>query len=165
MTKKCRCLGWFPDDLNPMMPVTVEILMNEFGRHPWNLKLDDAQGLMQVIQKVHDSADLDMVDTALEYANTVLGGSGVEALYGSYVDSYYHDLRLLYVNQGDSYATTLLYDTKYSQFGITSWGDWIEWAEATGEMPRETEEVQRDDYADTWTPERRMRRTRGKLPG
>lgn len=58
--------------------------------------------------------------------NVVLEGYGVESIEGRYVDHYYRSGQAEYVNQGDTYATTVLLDHETNRLQITSWGDWVE---------------------------------------
>ena len=46
-----------------------------------------------------------------------------------WVDHYWQDTVLLYINTGDTYAPTLYYDVIKDIFGLGSWGDWWEWHE------------------------------------
>ena len=95
------------------------------------------------------------VDSALELANTMLGGFGIEPVReeGVTVSSYYQDIVALYVNMGDTYDATILYDTVNQEFQITSWGDWYAWWEEEGRVlwmgpdPAEAEEGRH-----TWRP-------------
>jgi len=67
------------------------------------------------------------VDDALDFVNQTLNGHGVEAIRGDYhVDNYYYDIVALYVNMGDTYNSTILYETDNDRFLLTSWGDWVE---------------------------------------
>jgi hypothetical protein len=73
------------------------------------------------------------IDKALDLANELLEAHGVEAIHsGSVWDGYYCDIACLYVNRGDTYDTTLLYDTARGIFLVQSYGDWIERAERRG---------------------------------
>jgi hypothetical protein len=77
--------------------------------------------------------DHEGVDKALDVANELLPGYGVEAIRaGSVWDGYYCDIACLYVNRGDTYDTTLLYDTARGIFLVQSYGEWIERAERRG---------------------------------
>lgn len=64
--------------------------------------------------------------SALRVANDVLRGNGVERIYGPGFrgggDRRYFD----YVNLGDTYDPTLLYDYHASRFRVTSWGDLVD---------------------------------------
>jgi hypothetical protein len=79
-------------------------------------------------------------DAVLTMASTMLHGHSVESCRDerAWVDAYYGNTIALYVNRGDTYATTLLYDTEMKKFRIISWGDWFEtWnneQELDGEM-------------------------------
>ena len=56
----------------------------------------------------------------LETMNDYLGGHGVESLYGG------DDIIAEYINFGDTYSPTLLYNIAEAEFELTSWGDWYE---------------------------------------
>ena len=62
---------------------------------------------------------------ALDYADELLGGNGVE-----YIESQQDTMRrregLSYVNMGDTYDTTLIYDHKTGRFYVGAWGNWVE---------------------------------------
>lgn len=68
----------------------------------------------------------DNVDLTLTAINEVLEGYGVEAIRGSWVDGYHGDVCALYVNLGDTYDQTVIYDTRKGEYKVTSWGDWVE---------------------------------------
>ena len=64
--------------------------------------------------------------------NAVLGGFGCEAIEakGAWSDFYYSFVAG-YINLGDTYATTLLFDYYRGSVYICSWGDWVETSERT----------------------------------
>ncbi len=70
----------------------------------------------------------DRIDLLLTACNEVLGGYGIEAIRGSWVDRYYGDTRYLFVNMGETYAETVIYDTERGVFSLASWGDVVEHA-------------------------------------
>lgn len=66
-------------------------------------------------------------EDVLSLANRLMDAHGVEAINGEYhVDNYWFDTVALYVNTGDTYNPTLLYETETGRFLATSWGDWVE---------------------------------------
>lgn len=66
-------------------------------------------------------------EQAMEEINDILGLFGVVALTGDYhVDRYYFNIVALYLNTGDTYNTTVLYETETETFHLVSWGDWVE---------------------------------------
>ena len=67
------------------------------------------------------------VDHVLDRADEILGGYGIEAIRGNWVDHYYQDIVALYVNMGDVYVTTILFNTTTEAFSITTVGDWVEY--------------------------------------
>ena len=67
------------------------------------------------------------VDNAMDNINKALKGYGVEAMRGSvWVDNYYQDTNALYVNMGDSYVCTVIFDICDKKFYVKSIGEHIE---------------------------------------
>lgn len=60
----------------------------------------------------------------------IMVGFGVEAIRSG--PSSDDKIIATYVNMGDTYNTTIVYNYDTDQFEITSWGDWVEWAEKKG---------------------------------
>lgn len=90
----------------------------------------------------------DRADKVLEEVNRLVNGHGIEAIRDENAnDSYYGDTVALYVNMGDTYDTTLLYDTDTHEFLVTSYGDWLEAYEAEQDEP-EDEEPEEDEEED-----------------
>jgi hypothetical protein len=100
-----------------------------------NLDYGKAEELSDKLKEALGSEDDDAIDKALEFANEALGGHGVEAIQGdgTHIDNYWRDTVLVYVNLGDTYDTTILYDTENEEFSIGSWGDFMEEWEKDGE--------------------------------
>lgn len=59
----------------------------------------------------------DTITHALEYADYILEGFGIESLYPDYKD-------FQYINMGDTYDLTICFTGK--SFIIDSWGNWVE---------------------------------------
>jgi hypothetical protein len=97
---------------------TVDI-MERLKIPEWKAKV------VNVLTKEHASSHSD-VDDILGIIETLLEGYGVEPLRGDHVDNYYMDINILYINLGDTYTPTVLYDTLLNRFFICSWGDYIE---------------------------------------
>jgi len=73
------------------------------------------------------------VDTGLEKANKLLDGYGIESIRAEGAwDKYFGDIAALYVNMGDPYVGTALYDVDANRWWIGGWGDWLEEVEAKG---------------------------------
>jgi hypothetical protein len=110
---------------NPRFPaVTKQNLMRYFASSRRSaLSEADASRLVKACREATSNAK---VDAAMELANRLLGGFGVEAIGGMDVDSYYQNTVALYVNMGDTYDATVLFDTVKRKFYITSVGDFVE---------------------------------------
>lgn len=70
-------------------------------------------------------------DAVLELANDLLGGHGVE-LIRTEADDHHEIHGAEYVNMGDTYAPTLLFDHERCRFEATDYGTWVELAERRG---------------------------------
>ena len=65
----------------------------------------------------------DNTDLVMSAINELTGGFGVEALRHPNDES---NLIAEYVNQGDTYALTILRDMESGDYILTSWGDWLQ---------------------------------------
>lgn len=54
-------------------------------------------------------------------------------------DNYWHDTVAAYVNTGDAYNATVLWDVGRNQFWCTTYGDWLERREREREVARDNE--------------------------
>ena len=73
----------------------------------------------------------DTLTERLEALNELIEGFGIEAIR---IENYYHDRYWdncigLYVNMGDTYILTIIYNVIDNQFEFTSWGDFYEFKE------------------------------------
>jgi len=81
---------------------------------------------------LEDFTQAQAAEARLERVSRATGGYGVEAIWLEKRDR--SDPRglpdALYINRGDPYTPTLLYDLRRESFLTTSWGDWLEDEEA-----------------------------------
>jgi len=86
----------------------------------------EVAGIARMLEEARNEGP-EEIDAVLERMNTFLKGYGVEAVRGDYqVDRYYYDIVAVYVNMGDTYDTTILYETDTGRFYVTSLGGWVE---------------------------------------
>lgn len=97
------------------VPVTVNSLMKAFP------KLD------KKVAKALVKAKIDDPEEYLELVNALVGGFGVESTHVG-------DRGMLYVNMGDAYEDTLIYDEDDWSYKIGAWGDWVEMVESEKDM-------------------------------
>lgn len=79
-------------------------------------------------------ADPTEEEMVMEAINEILEGYGVEAIRGRHVDSYHYDVQATYVNMGDSYVPTIVFDNETAEYSLTSFGDWVEAHEKSREL-------------------------------
>lgn len=82
------------------------------------------KAICEAINKYNGTCDSQ--DDILMYCNNLMHGYGVEALRGQWRGGYWGDTEALYVNMGDTYTGTILYDVRTDKFVATSWGDFVE---------------------------------------
>lgn len=74
------------------------------------------------------------IGAAMDAADELLEGHGIESLFvrdGQIVnDAWDAAFGIDYVNLGDTYLATVIYDYEAHEFYIGSWGDWVETTEA-----------------------------------
>lgn len=80
--------------------------------------------LWSLLRTACDSTLVRDIERAMEEANSILDGHGVERL--DVETRRAGTLSAEYVNMGDTYVTTLIYDHHADRFRITSWGDMVE---------------------------------------
>lgn len=66
------------------------------------------------------------VEDAMRVADDVLNGHGFEELRVPVRRGPLREWKFLYVNRGDPYVATLLYDKQAGRFFVTGWGDVVE---------------------------------------
>ena len=92
--------------------------------------IDDFLGEFKSVQHLRKQClnPPDTITERLEALNELIDGFGIE---GIYIDDYFHSNYWgncigLYVNLGDTYILTIIYNVIDNQFEFTSWGDFIE---------------------------------------
>ena len=66
-------------------------------------------------------------DRILQRVDQILECHGVEPIRSEdHWDGCWGDIVALYVNTGETYDLTLIYDTRSGDFLVESWGDWVE---------------------------------------
>lgn len=103
---------------------------------------EELHTMMQSWEWEEYAKDEPTVDDVMTRANEMLGGFGVESLESeyAYVSSYFQNIIALYVNMGETYNNTLIFDTEREEFLISSWGDFFESWEVENQDKDEDEE-------------------------
>jgi hypothetical protein len=98
-----------------------------------DLEPADARDLKAALVEA-DGAGPKKVDVAMQLADELMEAYGIEAIRipGAEDDRYYGDIVALYVNTGDTYNGTLLYDVDKRRFYATTYGDWLQSQEQQG---------------------------------
>ena len=80
----------------------------------------------RLLADMTDDRSHEGIDCALDTASDMLNGYGVEAIHDDEWTNYYLSIGLLYVNMGDPYYHTLMYDTRTGRYVAGCWGDYID---------------------------------------
>jgi hypothetical protein len=80
------------------------------------------------------------VDNIMKFINDLIDGFGVERIKSDYyqVDNYWYYTIALFVNKGDTYDETIVFNTEDNEFSNESWGSWYE--EFLSTHPNEVDE-------------------------
>lgn len=77
--------------------------------------------------EIEEAAQRNDAEAALNLFDTAIDGFGIEALSdGGWHGSYWQETAALYVNRGDTYDKTLLYDVEEGRLRCMAWGDFLE---------------------------------------
>lgn len=76
---------------------------------------------------IRKTSKISNVSERMNAINKCLEGYGVEVINGeAYHSNYWGNIVAEYVNMGDTYTATVLYDVNKGKFIATTYGDWIE---------------------------------------
>lgn len=96
----------------------------EIVKHDYRVSI---RGLALAFAAARRSYKRKLVWAALERANTQLRAYGVEEITSP--NSPDMQTLALYVNMGESYTPTIVYDYLADRFYVGGWADWLEWRE------------------------------------
>lgn len=88
--------------------------------------------LSRLCREAEDARDYKLIDQVFEVAEELMQDEGnwatfgAEAIRGAWQNNYFGDTVALYVNTGDAYTGTLLYDVGQDKFYVGTYGDWVE---------------------------------------
>ena len=120
--------AWDIDELRLHLIKTVIELDNDET-------IDDCLGMFESVQQLRKQCynKPDTIQEKLTVLNELIDGHGIEPIQVSeelYQDSYYGNCIGEYVNLGDTYITTIVYNTIEREWLVTSWGDYFETKES-----------------------------------
>lgn len=107
---------------NPKKATKRELALRSLGASA--AAASDLHRRMSSVEKTGGSHD--EVDGILSSADQAIEGYGVEAIEGDNADRYYRNIVALYVNTGDTYKGTVLYNATTNRFSVTTVGDFVE---------------------------------------
>jgi hypothetical protein len=112
-----------------MARITKSSLAREFR----DLSDKDAARVVEAAQAVRDAFKLRDVEREMAKIDKLIEGFGVEAVIfregeglRNFKSDPHDDMLALYVNTGDSYSPTILWDARRDTVTLTSWGDFVE---------------------------------------
>ena len=93
--------------------------------------IDDCLGMFKSVQQLRKQCfnKPDTIQEKLTVLNELIDGHGIEPIQVSeelYQDSYYGNCIGEYINLGDTYITTIVFNTIEREWLVTSWGDYFE---------------------------------------
>ena len=91
---------------------------------------EDLEGLARMLNSARGMRG---VEKAMLEADKVLDTFGVEAVFE---EGEYRYPAMTYLNTGDTYNATLVYDVDEDELYVSTWGDWVEDTERQGRQMR-----------------------------
>ena len=90
------------------------------------IKLDQFKSVQHLRKQCFNPPD--RVNEQLEAINELTDGCGIESIRidGYHHSNYWTDCIGLYINMGDTYLLTIIYNVIDNQFEFSSWGDFYE---------------------------------------
>lgn len=88
----------------------------------------DAKVAKEIISIIKSSTGGRSAEAAMAKIDKLIEGYGVESLQpeNAHVNSFWLSTVALYVNMGDTYTATIIYDTENKKWYLTTWGDFLE---------------------------------------
>ena len=119
----------------------IHHLKKEFG-----LEKDKASAIIKTLRSAKDPYS---VEAALDHVNAAIQGYGVVPIKGTAKDSwrepFWADTAAVYVNRGETYKPTVIYDTDSEKFYLKSWGDFVTSLENKGYVLESVFREQQED--------------------
>ena len=96
--------------------------------------IDDCLGMFKSVQQLRKQCynKPDTIQEKLYVLNELMDGHGIEPIQVSeelYQDAYYGNCIGEYINLGDTYNLTIIYNTMDQKFEFNSWGEYFEYHE------------------------------------
>lgn len=97
--------------------------------------IDDCLGMFKSVQQLRKQCfnKPNSIEEKMVVLNELIDGCGIESIQVSeelYQDSYWCNCIGTYINLGDTYITTIVYNTIDREFEVINWGDYFETKEA-----------------------------------
>ena len=96
---------------------------------PSNRENVDGATLKSLCTLINDAWSMKDIGRAMNRVSDTFRMFGIESITDDDGDPV-----LLYVNAGDVYTTTLVYDVQDARWFVTDYGSWVEWATASGRL-------------------------------
>ena len=115
----------FPEINETKLIMVDQIINKEFDSSLLESFESNAKWIKQCFNRPSDQ------ELEMNALNELIEGFGVEPirLENAYVNRYWDDCIATYINMGDTYITTIVYDTMNQSYELMSWGDFYESAE------------------------------------
>lgn len=105
----------------------MKVFFEDYMAHDGDWGMKEVRELDKKFRSTSGSLRMRPVHDVLEMANTTLHGHGVEEISGFRNSPNNMMTVAYYVNMGDTYNATIIYDCLVDKFYVGTYGDWIEW--------------------------------------
>lgn len=106
----------------------MKSFFEDYMRHDGDWDVKSLKALDQTFRATTNALSMRTLRAAMELADKTMHGHGVEEIVG-FKNSAMTTVAC-YVNMGDTYSSTIIYDCLADKFYVGTYGDWIQWREA-----------------------------------
>ncbi|MCK9567461.1 hypothetical protein M0R72_00765 [Candidatus Pacearchaeota archaeon] len=107
----------------------MKSFFEDYMAHDGDWDVKSLKALDQTFRATTSAISMRPVRAAMELADKTMHGHGVEEIVGFKNSSKEMTTVAHYVNMGDTYASTIIYDCLADKFYVGTYGDWLEWRE------------------------------------
>lgn len=103
------------------------LFFEDYIKHDGDWGIKDLKAFREAFDKAMlFTSTMRSVNKAMDLVDKTIHGHGVEEITGFNSSN---DMKTvgLYVNMGESYASTIIYDCLANKFYVGTWADWMEW--------------------------------------
>jgi hypothetical protein len=116
----------------------MKLFFADYIKHDGDWGTKDLKAFHEAFKKaLQYTSTMRSVNSAMNLVDKTIHGHGIEEIVG-FQNSHTKTVGM-YVNMGESYASTIIYDCLANKFYVGTWADWMEWRKKNEDYGLENE--------------------------